>query len=521
MAKLKIGILEIITASVSGGWRTRAYSTGFKKTHASLTPQAVSVWCRQLGHETHYATFYEQADPRTLLPEELDVVFFATDTRSSALAYALGKLYRRRGALTVIGGAHARAFPGDCLRFFDLVVHDCDKALIEEILQDSFARPSVVSTGRMLTDFPSVEERRREIETVMFDRRGRPGRLSVVNVLASVGCPYDCNFCIDWSSTYQMLPTERLAADLEFIAATWPGVLVAYSDPNFGVRFDDVLGVIESIPGRSRNPYVMESSLSILRGDRLPRLEETNCFFVAPGIESWLDYSNKAGVGRKTGEEKLERLVAHFREIHEHVPAIQANFIFGTDVDRGEEPVELTKEFTRRLPFVWATFNIPVPFGGTPLYDQQLAAGRILEAMPFSFYYLPYVVLRLEHYHPIEYYEKLIELHEVATSNRLLARRLVAGRTRGAKAHLALRTFGMRSDLAALRKILKRLRTDPELLAFHEGRTDELPAFYRRRYRAALGPFSELISDEEMRPVLDPPAPVAEQPLVQLAAGRG
>ncbi len=521
MAKLKVGILEIITASISQGWRNRAYSTGFKRTHASLTPQAVSVWCRQLGHETHYATYYEQADPRSLLPEDLDVVFFATDTRSSALAYALAKLYRRRNTLTVIGGAHARAFPRDCLRFFDLVVHDCDKSLIEKVLLDSFERPSVVSTGRMLTDFPSVEERRPEIEAAMLDRRGRPGRLRVVNVLSSVGCPYDCDFCIDWNSAYQMLPAERLAADLEFIAATWPGAIVAYSDPNFGVRFDDVLGVIESIPKPRRNPYVMESSLSILRGDRLTRLEETNCFFVAPGIESWLDYSNKAGVGRKTGEEKLEKLVAHFREIHEHVPAIQANFIFGTDADRGEEPVELTKEFARRLPFVWPTFNIPVPFGGTPLYEQQLAAGRVLEAMPFTFYYLPYVVLRLEHYHPIEYYEKLIELHEVATSHRLLLRRLAAGRTRGAKAHLALRSFGMRSDLAALRRILGRLRADPQLLAFHEGRNAELPAYYRRRYREYLGPFSELISDEEMQPVLEPPAAGVEEPLVQLATGSG
>ena len=51
---------------------------------------------------------------------------------ASALAYALAKLYRREGTLTVIGGPHARSFPADRLRFFDWVVLECDKTLIGE-----------------------------------------------------------------------------------------------------------------------------------------------------------------------------------------------------------------------------------------------------------------------------------------------------------------------------------------------------------------------------------------------------
>jgi len=36
------------------------------------------------------------------------------------LAYAMAKLYKREKTLTVIGGPHAKAFPHDCQRFFDL-----------------------------------------------------------------------------------------------------------------------------------------------------------------------------------------------------------------------------------------------------------------------------------------------------------------------------------------------------------------------------------------------------------------
>jgi hypothetical protein len=71
--------------------------------------------------------------------------------------------------------------------------------------------------------------------------------------------------------------------------------------------------------------------------------------------------------------------------------------------------VELTKRFLGRTPFAWPTINIPVPFGGTPLHDELAAHGRILTAMPFSFYYAPYLVTMLKPYDPISYYQKLAE----------------------------------------------------------------------------------------------------------------
>src|SRR5262249_1171747 len=160
-----------------------------------------------------------------------------------------------------------------------------------------------------------------------------------------------------------------LATDLSFLSTNLPGVLVGFYDPNFGVKFDEVIHVLETIPPDLRNPYMIESSLSILRGSRVTRLKETNCVAVAPGVESWADYSNKAGGGQTTGVEKLHRVVEHFRLLHENVPYLQANFIFGLDTDQGNEPIELTKEFMTRTPFVWPALNIPVPYGSTPLYD--------------------------------------------------------------------------------------------------------------------------------------------------------
>ncbi|HWM90037.1 MAG TPA: radical SAM protein [Thermoanaerobaculia bacterium] len=509
-----------MTDSVSHGWIVRNYDSRFRRQYASIMPQVVAVWSQQLGHEVHYATYYGQSPPDDLLPKELDVVFLSTYTQASALAYSLARLHRGRGALTVLGGPHATSFPTDSLRFFDLVVHDCDKALIAGILRGDFEPGSIVSSGRVLDDIPSVEERMPHIRKASFVR-GKPVKLSNVPMLSSLGCPYRCDFCVDWKNDYVMMPSERLLADLRYVSERLPGVIVAFHDPNFGVKFDEMLDLMEQIPRERRSPYLMESSLSILRGPRLHRLKETNCLYVAPGVESWTDYSNKAGVGRSVGQEKLENVIGQFEELHRHVPALQANFLFGTDGDQGEEPVEMTREFIRRLPFVWPTLNIPVPFGGTPMYDRLLAEDRILQDIPFAFYYMPHLIIRPQHYDPLSYYDLLIRLYRTVVSKKLLLRRLRSARTRGLKALHVLRTMRMRSELGRLQSIRDRIASDPEMLAFLEGRSRRLPAFYREGLKTRLGAYAELLSEEDTKPVLETaPAAAAKPAKVVTLGGR-
>jgi hypothetical protein len=383
-------------------------------------------------------------------------------------------------------------------------VHECDKALVDEILRGAFERGTTVTSHRTLTEIPSVEERLPDIRRASLTE-GRPPLAANVALLSSVGCPYTCGFCVDWNNPYASVPRERLEADLLFVSRNLPGVFVSYHDPNFGVQFDQTLDAIESVPAGARNPYIMESSLSILKGPRLKRLKESNCFYVAPGVESWDDYSNKAGVGAQVGWDKVARVVAHFREIHEYVPNLQANFIFGSDVDRGEEPVRMTQEFIRQVPYVWPTINIPVPFGRTPLYDSYRADGRILSTLPFSFYYMPHLVTTLKHYQPIDYYGKLIEIYASANSIGHLGRRLASTPDNSLRVLYVLRTLALQTTLSKLRRARARLQRDQDLLAYHNGDTQRLPTYYRRLYASRLGRYAELISEADSTPQMEPP----------------
>lgn len=503
---MRVGILELL-AMPAHGPSEALYHRILTKQYASLTPQAVSVWCRQLGHQTFYATYYGVGDLAKRLPRDLDVVFLACYTQTSALAYALAKIYRRAGARTVIGGPHAKAFPLDCARFFDVVVKDCDKNLVAEILADRFPPGSVVSTDKPFDDLPPVEERMSEVLASAFLRGRRRHCLTIIPLLASVGCPYSCDFCVDWSNPYRLLSRERLAADLRYLAKQYPGILIAFHDPNFGVKFDEVMDTLESLPPASRLPYIMESSLSILRGPRMRRLKETNCIAVLPGIESWVDYSNKAGVGRTAGLEKVDKIVEQLRLLHENVQYIQGNLIFGLDSDQGNDPVELTKAFMDRAPFVWPAVNIPLPFGGTPLHEKYLAQGRILKVMPFAFYYGPYIVTTLKHYDPLTYYEKLIDMFSHSVSWSMLKRRVRSASSSKMKLLHWARTLHIKVDMSGQRRILAMLRLDAQFRAFHEGCSPRLPDFYNHEYKRMLGPYAELLSPAERTPLLAPLEP--------------
>jgi hypothetical protein len=425
--------------------------------------------------------------------------FWRSPNRCSRI-YALAKLYRQAGTRTVIGGPHAIAFPRDCLRFVDLVVRECDQALIADILRGAFDPGSIVSSPRPFADVPIVEERLPEIRASAFAWGGRPFTATTIPLLASVGCPYSCDFCIDGERPYRLLSLDRLTADLRYVAAHCPGVMVGFHDPNFAVKFDQVLDVMESVPSASRSPYIVETSLAILRGARVRRLGATNCASVAPGVESWSAYSSKAGVGRLTGGTKVARLVEHFTLLHEQVPYLQANFLFGLDDDAGDEPVVLTKEFMSRTPFVWPVVNLPHPFGGTPLFERYRRDGRILTAMPFSFYYSPYLVTTLRNYTPLGYYEKLIELFEHFTSRAMLRLRLATARSPFVCLAHVVRTRVKRRRLRAFRRLADMLTSDPQFRAFHEGRSSVLPEFYHHEYERMLGSFAPLMSREDRIP---------------------
>ena len=103
---------------------------------ASIMPQVVAVWCEEEGHNVTFVCYTGFENLIDELPEDVDVVFIGAFTEAAQTAYALSNLFRSRGAITVLGGPHARCYPQDALKYFDYVVGFTDKKEIHEILHE-------------------------------------------------------------------------------------------------------------------------------------------------------------------------------------------------------------------------------------------------------------------------------------------------------------------------------------------------------------------------------------------------
>src|SRR5439155_18751645 len=240
MKKLRIGIIDLVARGPTRALFARIMGPNL----ASIMPQVVGVWCRQEGHDVTLVCYSGAGDLLADLPEKMDLLFIGAFTEAALLAYALSNLFRSRGAVTALGGPHARCYPEDARQYFDYVVGFTDQAVIGEVLRDcSPHRPMGVhlSAQRQPAHLPGVRERWKFIEPTL---RKAP-LIKIVPMLGSLGCPYTCSFCIDSVVPYQRLELEVIKEDLRFLLGKFRRPRIGWHDPNFGVQFSDTMDAIE------------------------------------------------------------------------------------------------------------------------------------------------------------------------------------------------------------------------------------------------------------------------------------
>jgi hypothetical protein len=490
----RIGILDLVTKAPSRALYGRLMNPSL----ASIMPQALAVWCEELGHKVTFVCYTGAEDLRAELPVEMDVLFVGAFTQAAQLAYAISNMFRQRGAVTVLGGPHARCYPDDARKYFDYVLGFTDRPLVEDVLKDCTPhRPLGVhlTAARQPTSLPGVRERWKYIAPTLAKS---PTKVKVVPMIGSLGCPYTCSFCIDSTVDYQPMSYDQIREDLRFLVKTMKHPIVGWHDPNFGVRFEDFLGAIEDTVRPGAASFIAESSLSLLSEPKLKRLRAAGFKAMLPGIESWYTLGNKAKTGRKQGLEKVEQISDHVNMILQYIPYVQTNFVLGLDDDSGSEPFELTKRFIDRTPGAFPGYSLLSAFGeAAPLNLELQRAGRVI---PFPFHFLNNnhaMNVRPLNYQWPEFYDRLIDLTKYSFSWKTMARR-ARGTPLGFATWLNVvrgmssEGFGRIRHHTAVRRMLD---DDRAVRAFFEGETREIPSFYVERVRRDLGPLWSFLPD--------------------------
>jgi hypothetical protein len=494
MRRLRVRILDLVTKGPSRSLWGRLMQPNF----ASIMPQVIGVWCEEAGHDVRFVCYTGREDLARELPADTDVVFIAAYTQAAQLAYALSRLYRRRGAVTVIGGSHARCYPDDAARYFDYVLGFTDKQTVLEVLRDCAPhrpRGLKLSARRQPSHLPGVTQRWKFIEPTIAKTRF----VKLVPMIASLGCPYTCSFCIDSVVDYQPLDTLQIREDLGFLLGKLEQPRVGWHDPNFGVRFDETMAAIEAaVPRGRRVDFAAESSLSLLSESRLHTLRKNGFVAILPGVESWYAMGGKSKTGQATGIEKVRRVSDHLNTVLRYIPYVQANFVLGLDCDAGREPFDLTRRFVDLTPGVFPAFSLLSAFGqAAPLNLELQRDGRVL---PTPFHFLDNnraTNVRPKNYSWTSLYDHVIAVRRHSFSGKAVLRRFEANRGRVARSLNLLRAVSaegagrIRYD-SAIRALLD---SDASFRSFLEGETSSVPAFYREQVRQDLGPFWESLPE--------------------------
>ncbi len=493
MRKLRVGIIDLVTKGPERGLFSRVMNANL----VSIMPQVVAVWCEQQGHDVTFVCFTGRENLADELPTNVDLVFIGAFTEAAQLAYALSNLLRSRGAVTVLGGPHARCYPQDAQKYFDYVLGFTDQSVITDVLAECSPHRPVglrLAAAGQPGELPGVEERWKFIEPTL---RKAPV-IKLVPMIGSLGCPYTCSFCIDAEIPYQPLNFDVLKSDLRFLLTKHKRPLVGWHDPNFGVRFNDYMDAIEDAVPADRIDFIAESSLSLLSEPHVKRMKAAGFKAILPGIESWFSLGDKSKTGSHLGMEKVRQVSDQVNMIMKYIPYMQTNFVLGLDCDEGPEPFELTKRFVDLSPGAFPGYSLLTAFGqAAPLNLEYQQQRRVL---PHPFHLLNNhhaMNVTPKNYTWTEFYDRVIGLTEYTYSWRAIARRYRANQGMIPSWMNVVRSVSSEGfgRINYYNKVRRHLDSDPQMQRYFHGETTEIPHFYLERARGSLGPFYQYLPE--------------------------
>lgn len=344
-------------------------------TLAAFTPDGVDL---SLVHEKHQAVD---------CGADVDLVGLTVMTPCAPRAYEIADRFRARGVKVVMGGIHPTVMPDEALRHADAICVGEGEQVWPEMVRDAMAgalRPVYRNPGLQQRSFSLRTPRRDLLPTGRYFG----GRMRVLFVETTRGCPFDCDFCAVttfFGQHYRVRDVEEVRAELE--EAGVPKVregrgrsflqwVVAFTDDNFFGRTEHAAAVMEML----REYDVRWFGQTTLRITDQPELLDlcarSGCLGFEIGFES-LQAEKYRKTGRVKGMSQEAYYLERVRRLHEHGIGINGSFMFGNDEDTVDTFGHYT-DFIDKARIQTPYLAIRTPYPGTPLYYQFKEDGRLL-----------------------------------------------------------------------------------------------------------------------------------------------
>jgi radical SAM superfamily enzyme YgiQ (UPF0313 family) len=328
-----------------------------------------------------------------------DLVGITTLTPSAPVVERMCTIIRERAQQNkiILGGIHASLFYEDFLSngLADIIVHGEGEETIYEILDHLngnkkladikgiafIENGKVVNTGdreppRDLDSFPFPAWHLfpyREYGMLPFADIKKP----TLSISGSRGCPYRCTYCsLDYMGKfYRKRSPESIADEFEYLYKNFGVRQVGFIDPIFPFDEEHTTLVCEELIRRGLNKNVVW--ISETRPDRLNRkllnlMYRSGARRLLFGIESGTQRVLNR-INKRLDLELTKEVINMAHKEHIHIVGL---FMIGLP-DETEEEIEETIRFSIESDVDFAKFAITVPFPGSQLYDEMVAAGKL------------------------------------------------------------------------------------------------------------------------------------------------
>jgi radical SAM superfamily enzyme YgiQ (UPF0313 family) len=492
-----------------------SYVPRYRRGHArDFVPPVTGLHLAAITPAEHEVeVFHEQvrAVPVDDTPDLVALSFFSGFARR---AYALADAYRARGVKVVAGGPHVSYWIDEALAHVDAVVVGEAESVWPQVLQD-FARgaPARVYRGeaRPLVGLP----------TPRYDLL--EDRFLVRRVLqATRGCPFTCSFCTvpDLNPGFRVRPVGDVVRDIASsrFDTPWADKVVWFWDDNLLVQRRWAKELLGAMRGLGRW-WLTQASIDIVKDDDLlERMERSGCIGIFLGIES-LNAADLRAVKKR--QNKASEYAEAIAKLHDRGICVMAGFISGFD-DQDEQEILRTADRLNAIGVDVPFLSILTPFRGTPLYDEHLRAGRILEDRDWPHYNGYNVAFRPARMSP----SALLAAHRAmwrrAFSPALVGARLARG-TRLLSPGAMMLSAAM-NGFYGLKRLTGNLPADAPLAPgarIAHPRADEAPARLFRLGSGAAGRVTvgveESASEEQGPPGWDAGSPISSNPSEEIA----
>jgi radical SAM superfamily enzyme YgiQ (UPF0313 family) len=350
------------------------------------------------GHEV---LMVEEEFEELPLNDHWDVVGITAMTANALRAYELASLYRRHGARVILGGIHPSVLPDEAAQFADAVVVGEAEGVWQQLLYDvqlNQLRKFYHNSQPDLSDSPlPVRPKRRSILELPA---------LVIPIMASRGCPYDCEFCCVhkvYGRRQRHIPIENIVEDIRRTGSRH----IMFLDDNVGGERFFTMQLIAAMKPLKVHWYAQVPARFILDDELFDAAVRSGLEAVFVGIESIELEANKRMHKSLPSIESYGKAIERCRSAG---VIFHASLIFGLD-EETPDIFERTLEFLLHNSVPSISPCILTPYPGTPLFERLMGERRILHTN-WSYYDHTTVCYQPKNMEPEELAEKYLDFRK-------------------------------------------------------------------------------------------------------------